>query len=96
MSLRAGGERKDIRLPKTFLELVTNLDPQVEELSKKDLLILKGDEDPLVPWTASQDFVSRLPSDKTEVVGYPGVGHAYPQAMLEKFTEWVVQWRRRH
>ena len=93
---RAGQEHKDKRLPPAFLATIAELDPQLERVSKKDLLILKGDEDPLVLWSASESFVSKLPPSRTEVVGYPGIGHAYPDAMKEKCAEWIVHWRRKH
>lgn len=91
---RAGEELKDKRLPPSFLAIVARLDPQLELVSRKDLLILKGDEDASVPWSASEAFVSRLPPAKTEVVGYPGVGHAYTEVMVEKCVDWIVKWRR--
>ena len=96
MTQRAAAQNnKDKLLPKSFLDTVAQLDPQVGKVSLKDLLILKGDDDPLVPWSASEAFVSRLPPDRVEVVGYPGVGHAFPDVMLEKSADWIVGWRRR-
>jgi predicted esterase len=96
MLQRAGGQDREARLPPAFLGLISKLGPKPDVLSKKDLLILKGDDDQLVPWSASQGFVSLLPPDKAEVVGYPGVGHAFTGEMREKSAEWMVQWRLRH
>jgi predicted esterase len=93
---RAGEEKKEERLPKAFLELVATLDPKLDVISKKDMLILKGDEDKLVPWEASEEFVGKLPKDKAEVVGYPGVGHAFTDTMLEKSAGWIVEWCAKH
>lgn len=95
MTQRAGEQDRLVRLPPAFLDLVSKLDPTVENVSKKDVLILKGDDDPLVPWSASEPFVSSLPKERAEVVGYPGVGHAFPKEMLEKAAGWIVEWRRR-
>jgi len=96
MLQRAGEQDREARLPQAFLDIVVKLDPRLETVSTKDLLILKGDDDNLVPWSASQRFVSALPPEKVEVVGYPGVGHAFPDAMLKKSAAWIVDWRRRH
>jgi predicted esterase len=96
MLQRAGEQEQETRLPHAFLGLVSELGPRPAVLSRKDLLILKGDDDQLVPWSASQEFVSLLPANKAEVVGYPGVGHAFTREMLEKSAEWIVQWRLRH
>jgi len=93
---RTGEQDREARLPHAFLELVSKLGPRPDVLSRKDLLILKGDDDQLVPWSASQGFVSLLLPEKAEVVGYPGVGHAFTDEMREKSAEWIVQWRLRH
>lgn len=96
MLQRTGEQDREARLPHAFLELVSKLGPRPDVLSRKDLLILKGDDDQLVPWSASQGFVSLLSPEKAEVVGYPGVGHAFTDEMREKSAEWIVQWRLRH
>lgn len=99
MSARAGPEKLHLRMPPTFVELLEKLAPNPAELAKKDILILKGDEDRLVPWEASQEVVENLRKNskgQVEVVGYPGVGHAYPDAMVEKVADWVRDWRERH
>src|SRR5436305_13599162 len=93
---RAEEQDREARLPPSFLALVSKLGPSPDVLSRKDLLVLKGDDDQLVLWSASQGFVSLLPPDKAEVVGYPGVGHAFTVEMREKSAEWIVQWRLRH
>lgn len=96
MKMRAGGKDLEKRLPQLFLDLVQRLKPQLSKISQKDLLILKGDEDKLVPWEASQNFVDRLPGDKATVVGYPGIGHAVPAAMMNDAAYWIQEWRRKH
>ena len=90
------GEKKEQRLPQAFLDLVGELDPKLGVISKKDVLILKGDEDQLVPWEASDQFVNKLSKDKAEVVGYPGIGHVFTNAMLEKSASWIVDWSAKH
>ena len=88
--------KKEERLPQAFLDLVGRLDPKPDIISKKDILILKGDDDKLVPWEASKEFVSKLPKDKAEIVGYPGIGHAFTEEMLEKSASWIVEWCEKH
>lgn len=92
---RATEEKKAERLPKAFLELVSKLDPKLDVISKKDMLILKGNDDVLVPWAASEKFVGKLPKDKAEVEGFP-CGHAFTDEMLEKSASWVVDWCGKH
>jgi pimeloyl-ACP methyl ester carboxylesterase len=96
MLQRAGERDREARLPHAFLGLVSKLGPRPDILSKKDLLILKGDEDQLVPWSASQGFVSLLPKDRAEVIGFPGVGHNFADEMRDMSAEWIIDWRRRH
>jgi hypothetical protein len=96
MLQRAGQQEREARLPHAFLGLVSKLGPRPDILSRKDLLILKGDDDQLVPWSASQGFVSQLPPEKAQVIGFPGVGHAFTDEMRSKSAEWIVDWRRKH
>jgi predicted esterase len=96
MLQRASQQEREARLPHAFLVLVSNLGPRPDVLSGKDLLILKGDEDQLVPWSASQEFVSLLPAEKAQVIGFPGVGHAFTDEMRDKSAEWIIDWRRKH
>jgi predicted esterase len=96
MLQRAGEQERETRLPPAFLGLVSKLGPRPDSLSRKDLLILKGDDDQLVPWSASQGFVSLLPPEKAEVIGYPGVGHAFTDEMRDESAEWIANWRSKH
>jgi hypothetical protein len=96
MLQRAGDQERETRLPHAFLGLVSKLGPSPDVLSRKDLLILKGDDDQLVPWSASQGFLSLLPPEKAKVIGFPGVGHAFTDEMRDKSAEWIFDWRRRH
>ena len=92
---RATEEKRKERLPNAFLDLVAKLDPKLDIIIKKDMLILKGDNDVLVPWAASEKFVSNLPKEKAEVIGFP-CGHAFPDEMLEKSASWIVDWCGKH
>jgi predicted esterase len=92
MSQRAGPE-SDKLLPKSFRETVRRLSPSVGEVSKKDILILKGEDDQLIPWKACRNFVDRLPASKMEIVGYPGVGHELYPGMDAKTLDWIHKWR---
>ena len=96
MGLRAGDGDRETMMPSRFCELVGNLGPRLERVKVKDVLILKGDEDPLVLWEASEEFVGRLSREKAKVKGYPGVGHAFPAEMQRDAVEWIDEWRRKH
>jgi hypothetical protein len=89
------GDRKATCLPRPFLDLVSQLNPRVEKVVTKDVQILKGDEDGPVPWSASEAFMARLPRDRVEVVGFPSVGHEFPDDMAVKAASWIVDWRER-
>ncbi|KAH8701264.1 Alpha/Beta hydrolase protein, partial [Phaeosphaeriaceae sp. PMI808] len=84
MESRAGKELLETRLPRAFRGAVARLCPRLERVSKKEILILRGDADQLVPWSASEVFVCQLPQDKVEVISYSGVGHKYNEQMLQK------------
>lgn len=92
---RAGREVETL-LPAEFVKTVRSLSPRVEKVSKKDILILRGEDDVLVPWSASEAFVGQLPTSKTEVVGFPKVGHELYGGMVEKTVEWIHRWRQGH
>lgn len=90
-------------LPKTLLELVAAFDPasqpyQSEDASNpfygKKILVLSGREDPLVPWIASEPFISALKvgdSGIKEVNVYPGVGHKCTPQMVVDMGEFVAK-----
>lgn len=95
MKIRAGKDKAAERLPDSFLETVRRLSPKFEEVAKKDMLILKGNDDVLVPWEPSQRFVDKLPKGKVSVVGYDGVGHALTDAMIQDTAKWIKGFRQR-
>lgn len=80
-------------VPPSLVDVCRKLGATVEQVSRKHLLVLKGNEDVLVPWTASQDFVERLPRDKVTVKGYDGVGHAVTGDMVADTAKWIQQIR---
>ncbi|KAH7336488.1 Alpha/Beta hydrolase protein [Rhexocercosporidium sp. MPI-PUGE-AT-0058] len=94
MESRAGKELLETRLPRAFRGAVARLCPRLDRVSKKEILILRGDTDQLVPWSASEVFVSQLPQDKVEIISYSGVGHEYNEQMLQKTVSWLCNWRK--
>ena len=89
------GEKAEQLVPTSFLKTVDNLGATSDRVSRKDLLVLKGNEDPLVPWSASQDFINRLPQDKVTVKGYEKVGHAVTREMIDDTAAWILMIRQR-
>ncbi|KAK4936003.1 hypothetical protein LTR10_023050 [Elasticomyces elasticus] len=88
---------KDSRklMPSSFLATVRRLQPNNEEVAKKSVLIIKGNEDNLVPWEPSQTFVEQLPKARVQVIGYDGIGHALTKAMQEDTAKWIQDFRKR-
>ncbi|KAF7300644.1 hypothetical protein HMN09_00949900 [Mycena chlorophos] len=79
--------------PQTFLKTLEAQAPKPEHFAGKRLLVLSGGADPLVPWAASQEFVSRLGSagpGKREIVVLPDVGHAVPEEMVKLAADFVA------
>ena len=95
MKTRAGEDRLHERVPKSFIDVWDRIGPKVERVSRKHLLVLKGDEDPLVPWSASREFVESLPRERATVKGYEGVGHALTQEMVTDTAAWIRLMRER-
>jgi len=60
----------------------------------KQVLVLSGGADTLVPWTASQAFVEGLevgPAGTKEYIVYHDVGHAVPPPMCSAAAEFVLR-----
>ena len=94
-----GAGDKEAMMPEGLCGLVEELGPRVERVREKDVLIQKGEEDPLVLWEASEGFVGRLlegGKGRVEVKGYEGVGHAFPEEMQRDAVDWIGEWRRKH
>ncbi|KIV78540.1 hypothetical protein PV11_06185 [Exophiala sideris] len=95
MQMRVDGKDSRQLVPPSFLGTVRRLQPNVEQVAKKSVLILKGNKDNLVPWEASQTFVEQLPKAKVQVIGYDGIGHALTKAMEEDTAKWILAFRKR-
>jgi len=89
-------------LPPSFLRVLERDDPgtifrQTKEipasLKRKNILVLSGKEDVLVPWTASNTFITALQeqSQSIEVKVYPGVGHEFVPIMAKDFHVWLLK-----
>lgn len=92
MRSRAGDKLEQL-VPTSFADVYHKLAPTVERVSRKHLLVLKGNEDPLVPWEASQAFVESLPREMATIKGYEGVGHAVTADMVADTAGWIKKIR---
>ena len=88
--------------PSSFIKILSREDPGYkftdgksipETLKSKHILVLSGQDDPLVPWDASKEFIEELQklSNTTRVNVYPRIGHKYTLEMLADLKEWVLQ-----
>ncbi|KAF8149806.1 hypothetical protein B0H34DRAFT_678769 [Crassisporium funariophilum] len=78
-------------IPASLLDLIRTIDPAWKDSSNpflgKKVLILSGEEDTLVPWTASSDFVNGLEVGKDglkKVIVQKGVGHKCTKEMVKE------------
>jgi hypothetical protein len=89
-------------LPASFVKAVQRHDPGCQwralkvippSLKGKNILVLSGGIDQLVPWSASEEFVSTLEKESgiVQVKVYEGVGHEYPQIMMDDLYDWAVK-----
>ena len=81
-------ERDD---PGTILRMTNKIQPS---LKRKQILILAGREDTLVPWTVCTKFISQLEqqSESIQIKQYKGVGHvAYHPEMMRDFYKWFLR-----
>ena len=88
-------------IPKTFLALVAQQDPATAPYTAADasnpfygkkILVLSGEDDKLVPWSASEKFVDNLnvgPDGVKEVVVAPGVGHECTKDMVRAMSKFI-------
>lgn len=88
LTSRAGDDAAE-KVPPSLVETLQRFGTKANRLAEKDVLILKGDEDPLVPWTASETFVKKLPREKATVIGYHGVEHAVTKEMVDDTAVWI-------
>jgi acetyl esterase/lipase len=89
-------------LPEPFRRLVDRNSPGSyfrrtgdvpDALKTKDILILSGQDDNLVPWSASEPFVTKLQegSPSVQVKLYPGVKHEFAPEMRTDFRNWFLK-----
>ncbi|PCH42540.1 alpha/beta-hydrolase [Wolfiporia cocos MD-104 SS10] len=88
-------------IPKSLLDLIQSQDAasapyRATDVSNpflgKKILVLSGADDPLVPWTASKEFVDNLSVGKDgikEVILAPGVGHKCTPEMVEAMSKFI-------
>ena len=99
---KAGYSVEPPYLPKSFRRILERDDPgsilrstkaMPEPLRRKQILVLSGGDDPLVPSNASKAFISVLQeqSNDIQVKTYPGVGHDYTPIMRKDFIQWIKQ-----
>ena len=90
-------------LPHSFLQILERDDPGTilrwkneipVSLKQKQILVLAGQDDKLVPWTACSNFISALQqqSQTIQVRQYEGVGHIpYHPKMMRDFYNWFIK-----
>ncbi|KAI5284163.1 hypothetical protein KEM54_001557 [Ascosphaera aggregata] len=84
-------QREKVLLSPVFVETVKSVGPTVETLQDKDILILKGDNDNLVPFEGGREFIETL-GNRVKVIGFPGVGHEFTDGMVDKGASWITEW----
>lgn len=88
-------------MPASFSKLVESVDPASKDFTStkahnpfigKKILVLSGEEDPLVPWVASKKFVERLEvgaQGSKRVFLQKGVGHACTEEMVAEAGRFI-------
>src|SRR5579859_770917 len=87
-------------LPALFLRVLDRDDPGMilrktgkipDTLKGKEILVLSGKEDQLVPWSASNTFIQHLEKDcpGLHVQVYGGMGHEYPPYVQHDLCKWL-------
>jgi pimeloyl-ACP methyl ester carboxylesterase len=79
-------------IPKTFVDILSqrNASNKVQEYKNKDILILAGADDLLVPPRLSKKVLEELNPKTSKYIEFPGVGHAVPLEMQKEFTLWTL------
>lgn len=90
-------------LPASFIQFVKTFDPASQDYSSeegtnpflgKKILVLSGEDDMLVPWVASENFVGGLvvgASGVKKVVVQKGVGHACTPEMVAEAAQFLAK-----
>jgi len=88
-------------IPAKIIDLIASSDPASKNYTSletsnpflgKKVLVLSGEEDSLVPWTASQKFVESLevgPQGLKKVVLQRGVGHKCTAEMVKEAADFI-------
>lgn len=88
-------------VPKSFIDIVKAHDPSQAPYTASDssnpflgkkVLVLSGEEDKLVPWASSDEFVTNLNVGKSgvkKVFVYLGVGHECTPEMIQELANFV-------
>lgn len=87
-----GGLTQD-KMPDALSKAIRDLDPKVENMRGKRILILSGAKDKLVPFDKGAAFVEELKkvAGSVQVEVYPGVGHRCTETMIEELSRFVTR-----
>lgn len=89
-------------IPESLLETIKQFDPASQPYKATDasnpfwgkkVLVLSGQEDTLVPWSASKAFVEELevgPDGKKTISVQRGVGHECTARMVEEMSNFIA------
>lgn len=88
-------------MPASLFKLIGSIDPASKEYTSteagnpflgKKILVLSGEEDPLVPWVASKKFMDRLEvgaHGSKRVFLQKGVGHVCTEEMVQEASSFI-------
>lgn len=85
-----GGLTTD-KVPVSLAKSINALDPKVENMKGKRILVLSGAKDKLVPFDKGARFVEELKNSaaSVQVEIYPGVGHRCTESMVDELSRFV-------
>lgn len=85
-----GGLTQD-RMPDSLINAVSFLDPKVENLKGKRILVLSGEKDKLVPFDKGAAFVEQVKqcAESVQVEIYPGIGHKCTESMIDEMSRFI-------
>lgn len=87
-----GGLTKEM-MPDSLRETVSRIDPKVENMQGKRILILSGKKDKLVPFAKGAAFVEKLRNvaGSVQVEEYEGVGHRCTETMVGELSRFITR-----
>ena len=94
MQNRLAPKRAREVLSHALVSLIEAHDPTIDSFKGRKLLILKGDADTTVQWSACEHFVGQLDPNDTTVIGYADVGHACTDSMITQTASWINSYRQ--